>query len=430
MIDTPDDLLLLEAEHLARDLLLDADNTQDAVASLFNGWGPVIRASSGYYAPQSVTPFSQVLEVCRGMRRDARDWVGLGAPDRRLTRIRELFEDVASAPEVARDVPRRQNAVLQTCYLATHAVAGAVTRFGAELRQDESTRPRGLLVAALGSRVQSAEQILDAQLSVRSAIAGPACGPAQVLGVAIAGWDRALHDALVDQTPDPRVLLVSANVSLGLLRRTAELASLAVANGDADSFNVHARLLPTLRPVTDSWERDRDTWRALAPMTTGIPHPVALSAHALHQALHSPELEPGSETRHALRLAVLATVEAAHLQVQATQRSDLRGIASGVSALTQAVFDQVPGARSLNLWRQLERLDGPALISIPVPVRTEMLRQAASTLAAATMAASASHSLVGADLRQDRQTHGVARPESETYRHTRIGPRPISPMGW
>src|SRR5664280_3848870 len=130
----------------------------------------------------------------------------------------------------------------------------------------------------------------------RSAIAGPACGPAQVLGVAIAGWDRALHDALVDQTPDPRVLLVSANVSLGLLRRTAELASLAVANGDADSFNVHARLLPTLRPVTDSWERDRDTWRALAPMTTGIPHPVALSAHALHQALHSPELEPGSET--------------------------------------------------------------------------------------------------------------------------------------
>ena len=43
MIDTPDDLLLLEAEHLARDLLLDADNTQDAVASLFNGWGPVIR---------------------------------------------------------------------------------------------------------------------------------------------------------------------------------------------------------------------------------------------------------------------------------------------------------------------------------------------------------------------------------------------------
>jgi len=116
--------------------------------------------------------------------------------------------------------------------------------------------------------------------------------------------------------------------------------------------------------------------------------------------------------------------------VQATRRSDLRGIASGVSALTQAVFDQVPGARSLDLWRQLERLDGPALISIPAPVRTEMLRQAAGTLAVATMAASASHSLVGADVRQDRPTRAVARPESETYRRTRIGPRPISPMGW
>jgi hypothetical protein len=430
MIDTPDDLLLLEAEHLARDLLLDADNTQRAVASLLNGWAPVIRASSGYYAPQTLTPFSQVLEICRGMRRDARDWIGPGTPDPRLTRIRELFEDVASAPQAARDLPRRQNAVLQTCYLATHAVAGTISRYAAELRQEESTRPRGLLVAALGSRVQSAEQILDAQLSVRSAIADPACGPAQALGSAIAGWDRALHDALVDQTPDPRVLLVSANVSLGLLRRTAELASLAVANGEIDSFNVHARLLPTLRPVTDSWERDRDTWRALAPMTTGIPHPVAAAAHALHQALHSPELDTGSDTRHALRLAVIATVEAAHLQVQATRRSDLKGIASGVSALTQAVFDQVPGARSLSLWRQLERLDGPALISIPAPVRTEMLRQAAGTLAAATMAASASHSLVGADVRQDRPTRAVARPESETYRHTRIGTRPISPMGW
>ena len=207
MIDTADDLLLLEAEHLARDLLLDADNTQQAVASLLNGWAPVIRASSGYYAPQTVTPFSQVLEVCRGMRRDARDWIGLGAPDPRLTRIRELFEDVASAPQAVRDVPRRQNAVLHTCYLATHAVAGTLSRYGAELRQDESTRPRGLLVAALGSRVQGAEQILGAQLSVRPAIAGPAVGPAQVLGAAIAGWDRALHDAMnrtgVDGGSDP-----------------------------------------------------------------------------------------------------------------------------------------------------------------------------------------------------------------------------------
>jgi hypothetical protein len=123
-------------------------------------------------------------------------------------------------------------------------------------------------------------------------------------------------------------------------------------------------------------------------------------------------------------------VEAAHLQVQATRRSDLKGIASGVSALTQAVFDQVPGARSLSLWRQLERLDGPALISIPAPVRTELLRQAAGTLAAATMAASASHSLVEAEVRKVRPTHGVPPPESEAHRRTRIGPRPYSPTGW
>jgi len=430
MIDTPDDLLLLEAEHLARDLLLDVDDSQRAVASLLNGWEPVIRASATYYAPQTVNPFSQVQEICRGIRRDARDWIGPGRPDPRLDRIRQLLEDVASAPQASGDLPRRQTSALHTCYLATHAVAGTITRYAAELRQDESTRPRGLLITALGSRVQHAEQILDTHLCDRAAATGTAVGPAQALSDAIAGWDRILHDALVDQTPDPRVLLVSANASLGLLRRTAELASLAAAKGHLDSFNVHTRLLPTLNAATDRWDRARDTWRALAPITTGIPHPVAVASHTLYQALHSPELDTGSDTRYALRLAVVATVEAAHLHLQATRRSDLKGMASGVSALTQAVFDQVPGARSLNLWRQLERLDGPALISIPAPVRTELLRQATRNLAAATMAASASHSLLGNDFRPVRPTHGVARPKTEAYLHSSIGPRPLSPTGW
>src|SRR5665647_2204385 len=146
MIDTPDDLLLLEAEHLARDLLLNADETQGAVASLLNGWTPVIRAASAYFAPETVTPFSQVLEIGRGLRSDALDWIGKAAPDPRLSRIRELMEDTSAAPETSRKDPRRQNAVLQTCYVATHAVAGGVDRYGARLRNDESTRAHGQLV--------------------------------------------------------------------------------------------------------------------------------------------------------------------------------------------------------------------------------------------------------------------------------------------
>ena len=152
MNDTPDDLLLLEAEHLARDLLLNADETQGAAASLLNGWTPIIQAASAYFAPQDETPCSQVLEIGRGLRRDAWDWIGKGAPDPRLSRIRELFEDASSTPETARRVPRRQNAVLQTCYVATHAVGGAVDRYGATLRKNESTRVHGQLAAALSSR--------------------------------------------------------------------------------------------------------------------------------------------------------------------------------------------------------------------------------------------------------------------------------------
>jgi len=399
MIDTPDDLLLLEAEHLARDLLLNADETQGAVASLLNGWTPAIRAASAYFAPETLTPCSQVLEIGRGLRRDTWDWIGKAAPDPRLSRIRELFEDASSVPDLARRVPRRQNTVLQTCYVATHAVAGAVDRYGARLREDESTRSHGQLVAALSSRVRSAEQILDAQLSVGHT-ASPAGGSAQTLAAAIAAWDRALHDALVDQTPDPRVLLVSANVSIGLLRRAAEIASLAASNGELDSLTVRSRLLPALHPVTERWERARDTWRGLAPATTGMPYPIAAAAHTLHRALHPLQADSGPQISLALRLAIMATVEAAHLQVAATRRSDLKGMASGVSALTQAVFDHVPGARSLTLWRQLERLDGPAPISIPAQVRTEMLRQAVGTLQAATLAASASHGLIEVGVRK------------------------------
>ena len=104
MIDTPDDLLLLEAEHLARDLLLNAEESQGAVASMLNGWTPIIQAAAAYFAPETVTPCSQVLEIGRGLRRDAWDWIGRGAPDPRLGRIRELFEDASSAPDLARRV--------------------------------------------------------------------------------------------------------------------------------------------------------------------------------------------------------------------------------------------------------------------------------------------------------------------------------------
>jgi len=244
--------------------------------------------------------------------------------------------------------------------------------------------------------------------------------------MALAGWDRALHDALVDQTPDPRVLLVSANISIGLLHRVAQLASLAANGGEVDGSTIKARLVPTLRTVADSWERDRATWRALSPRTTGIPFAVAAAAYALHQALHAPEFDSAFDSRPTLRLAIMATVEAAHLQVQATRRPDLRGVASGVARLTQAVFDQVPGARSLSLWRELERLDGRTSISIPAAVRTELLRHTVGTLTQATSAASASHALVEADLHNIRRTRGAIAPG---VRHRRANGAPRTDLG-
>ncbi len=393
MSDTADDLLLREAEHLARDLLLNVDDTKAAVAALVNSWAPAIQAASDYFSPQAVTPCSQILEIARGLRRDASEWIGDGGTEPRLSRIRELLKDGAAASEEIRRRPQRQHAVLQTLYIATHAVAGAVARYGATLKKDEPTRAHGQLVVALSTRIRSAEHILDAHLSARPS-ASLSGDPTQALATAIGAWDAALHEALVDKTPDPRVLLVNANVSIGLLRRTADIVTAAAADGHLDDFTVHARLLPTLAPATESWEAIRATWRALAPATTGIPYPVATAAQALHRALYALPPDPRPESSVALRLAIIGTVEAAQLQVGATRRADLKGMASGVSKLTQAVFDQIPEARSLTLWTQLERLDGPTPISIPAQVRAEMMHQAIGTLEASALAASASHGLI------------------------------------
>ena len=66
MNDTPDDLLLLEAEHLARDLLLNADETQGAAASLLNGWTPIIQAASAYFARRTRPPAAKCWRSAEG----------------------------------------------------------------------------------------------------------------------------------------------------------------------------------------------------------------------------------------------------------------------------------------------------------------------------------------------------------------------------
>lgn len=419
MSQTADDLLMLEAEHLARDLLLATDARPKTVAAAFAGWGPVIGVSSKFFAGEA-NPLAQVLAICRGADRDAREWIGGAAPDGRLRRIRELLDDVASSSSASNAREQHQAAALHTCYIVTHAVAGLIAQHAATAGVDQ---PNGALVALVTGRVRNAEQILDVHLGHEGSNGHVASGPAQCLRDAIAGWDWAIHQALLDQTPDPRVLLVSANASIGLLRRTADLATLLAASENPSSANVRLRLLPMLNPATECWEQTRDTWRSLAPRTTGISRPIAVAAHTLFRALQSPGLAADSETPNALRLGLVAMVEIAHLQVQSLLRTDLRGVAAGVASLTWMVFEQVPGVRSLDLWRQLERLDGPAMVAVPGPVRSELLRQAARTLEAATMAASSGHSLIG----ERRRPHRIEDPHQPGhFRHPALRARDLS----
>jgi hypothetical protein len=251
-----------------------------------------------------------------------------------------------------------------------------------------------MIVKTLSNRIQNAEQILDTHLDDGLGMTRGSVGPVRNLAAALNDWDRALHAAMVDMTPDARVLLVSANLAVELLRRIGDIATEAAAIGNLDQIDVNGRLIPALNLAAHDWDIGRHTWRVLAPVATGIPRQVALAAHNLHEALYQDGLSADMLINQSLRLAVTAAVEMAHLQVHATVRPDLKGTARGVASLTQATFEHVPGARSLELWQQLERLDGPSLITIPTAVHAQLLRQTARTLSTATMAASASHCLV------------------------------------
>lgn len=421
MTDTPDDLLLLEAEHLARDLLLDIDRTRAASASLVEGWEPVLRAASACLTHDGNNPLGQVLEIWHGMRRDARDWVGPSRADPRMTRISELLDDVASQPCPPETWSQRRTTVLHTCYLATHAVISSLHEYAGVLSVEKATRSQGLLVAVLATRLQGAEQVLDAHLGISKSDTDGA-GPTTELVTAITTWDQALHEALVDRIPDPRILLASANVALGLLRHTADLANRSLAHGGPDTFEVQNRVLPALEGAINSWQQDRHIWRSIAPTTSGIPPAMAAAAHDLHHAIDRNLRTTTADPRPVQRLAVAEAVEAAHLQVQAARRPDLTGTATGVADLTRTVLDQIPGARHLETWRQLERLDGPHLISIPSLVRADLLRQTTETLVANTTLASASHGLARTNPRTDRPTIQLERQN----RHLRaVQARPV-----
>ncbi|MHB1011062.1 MAG: hypothetical protein ACYC1E_17970, partial [Propionibacteriaceae bacterium] len=71
MRDTPDDLLLLEAEHLARDLLLTADTKPRNLPGLITGWERLIPAATAITGTQVPNPLSQVLQISVAIRRDA-----------------------------------------------------------------------------------------------------------------------------------------------------------------------------------------------------------------------------------------------------------------------------------------------------------------------------------------------------------------------
>jgi hypothetical protein len=81
MTDTPDDLLLLEAEHLARDLLLTADDKPQTLPGLITGWEHPIPAAAEITNIQTPNPLSQVREISRAIRQDAHDWMGPSKPD-------------------------------------------------------------------------------------------------------------------------------------------------------------------------------------------------------------------------------------------------------------------------------------------------------------------------------------------------------------
>lgn len=473
--------LLVDADHHARTLLLDAE--AEAAPGLLRSWANTVTAAAAlwgtfpgqqYVGEAGRRLLERVTELAISVEADLATarWPGDGSGDHRmhaivddLTRARELVGryagDVAThLPAVHKDLEAARTRVVHTLYIATHGVVVALSEDGRQRAKDPS-RIEALRAAASTSRgryevgpgVRWADRLGVAERTLGSYLhpgryvqalsheqTAPVVGLTR-LEEALARFDIQVHRTLVE-APNPGNLVLATRTEGMFFGAALVLARAADETGHLDQAAVDpARLERGLTAAGEAWSGLARRWRDLMPAGARLDPALGAAAAQLRAACR----ELSHEHDHladvatiAQRVDLTATVpviaryvdaaaELAEATKPALRRSDLVAPARAVARrLAEDIEARLIPEDANALRGDVIALAARSNRLMPVPVQLiEALASAAAQ--AGNASAAAANSMSTGTKHRTRPADGPTGEANQEPRHTSVCERTIDP---
>jgi hypothetical protein len=291
--------LLLDADHAARDILMDMPDLDPA--PMLRTWGEVVQTASELWQvlPDAPTPASpsgrhapagpmvQLAVMTAALDRSIRQgpWPGPGLTDPRLQGIADTFARAAELirqhraagpsgdPAVRADADAARTRVIHTLYIAAHGVRLAVSGHVRPLERAATARgsrarASGLVVArSVLPRLDAVEQVAGAYVARThpGALTGEHRDPPRGSRVthALAAWDVHAHRAIATHPTAGHLRLVARTQEL-ILAHGALILSAAAQTGAIDASQYQSRLEQPLDRARAAWAQAGRGWAQFA----------------------------------------------------------------------------------------------------------------------------------------------------------------------
>ena len=291
--------LLLDADHTARDVLMDVGDLD--AAAMLRTWGEAVQTAAELWAvlptaPTAAPPnqrqapadaMAQLAAMTAALHRGiARGpWPGTGPTDTRLQAIADSFARAAelihqhgpagpsSHPAVRADADAARTRIIHTLYLTAHGVRLAVLAHarpmeGALASRRKSTAPASLAIArSVLPRLDAVEGVAGAYVAATypATLAGEHRDVPRASRVmdALAAWDVHAHRAIATRPSAGHLRLVGRTQQL-ILGHAAVILSAAARTGAIDRFQYATRLEQPLDMARSAWAATGRTWAQFA----------------------------------------------------------------------------------------------------------------------------------------------------------------------
>jgi len=374
--------LLLDADHTARELLIDAPDLDAAV--VLRTWGEVVQTAADLWAALPAPPaaagalalggarpdvMAQLVvmtdALTRGLRRGP--WPGPGVTEPRLQHVADIFaraaqlvpahaaRSLSNHPAVRADVDAARTRIIHTLYVTSHAVRLPVAAHVRHREQVQSARGRTSTAGTLAvarpvlARLDAFELVAGAYVArtFPAALNGEhreAIHPPRV-GEALAGWDVHAHRALATNPTPGHLRLVAMTQEL-VVRHAAHILRAAAVHAVIEPVQHATRLERPLEQSRVAWAAAAARWSALAAPSPRPDAPtLAAAAAEVRAALRAITVDgPGPATAAVVagRTDLRATVR--HVATALSSSSDLAHLVLDVAGDPRVAFP----ARAVN----------------------------------------------------------------------------------